>query len=334
MADSRGAVVDGLPRQMRYGASAERRSVGLRTAACDGMETERTTMIVYRCEDSLEGIFTAIYNAYEERRNHMDTVISTTGEALLFAEDVEVRTDGEKARKVFRTLRRRFGEEDCEWLCLALTSEEPDKAQAAYRTVVDALGRGAGENHLFDSMADPFVNRAYSLGRNAWREYHHLLGFVRFRELEGGILFSRISPRNHILSFLMPHFEDRLPLENFMIYDERRDLLGLHRAGDSWYLIGGTGDPEEAGRLRASPKEAGYQELFRRFCRKITIEERENADLQRNMLPLRFRKNMTEFQETHSKIQNLKMFSQTEVCETNKRREDCGPAFRQNVKIP
>ena len=43
-------------------------------------------MIVYQCEDSLESIFTAIYNAYEERRDHADTRISLTDELLLFAE--------------------------------------------------------------------------------------------------------------------------------------------------------------------------------------------------------------------------------------------------------
>lgn len=252
-------------------------------------------MVVYRCEDSLEGIFTAIYRAYEEKRNHKDTMISVTDEALLFAEDVEVIPDRERAEKVLRTIKRRFGEKDCENLCMALASAEPEKVQAVYRTVVDAFARNAGEGHLFDSMADDNVRKAYLLGKKTWNEYHHLMGFVRFEELEGDILYARIGPKANVLSFLMPHFADRFPMENFMIYDEKRDVLGLHAAGQSWYLMQGMGDPRMEEKFKLSDEEVGYQNLFRFFCRKIMIEERKNPNLQRNLLPLRFREYMTEF---------------------------------------
>ena len=65
----------------------------------------------------------------------------------------------------------------------------------------------------------------------------HLKGFTRFSELENGVLYSKISPKNNILAFLMPHFVDRFPMENFMIYDERRNLFGIHPAQRDWYLI-------------------------------------------------------------------------------------------------
>lgn len=56
-------------------------------------------MVVYRCEDSLEGIFTAIYRAYEEKRNHTDTLICITEEVLLFSEDIEVMPGEGTGRK-------------------------------------------------------------------------------------------------------------------------------------------------------------------------------------------------------------------------------------------
>lgn len=62
-------------------------------------------MTVYRCQDSLEGIFTAIYQAYEEKRNHEDTILSLSEDPMLFAEDVSVLPDEEKTRKVMNTLR-------------------------------------------------------------------------------------------------------------------------------------------------------------------------------------------------------------------------------------
>lgn len=252
-------------------------------------------MTVYRCEDSLEGIFTAVYNAYEDKREHSETTISLTDELFLFAEYVEVQTDREKAVKVMRTLERQFGEEDYLWLCYALASEETDKAQAVYQTIVKGLKGKVARNHLFDNLACNSVNRAFALGRAASRECHHLMGFVRFQELEGGILYAGIGPKNNILTFLMPHFADRFPMENFMIYDDVRGILGLHPAGRAWYLVQDAENPENAENFKLSDQEREYRELFQYFCHKIAIEERKNPKLQRNMLPLRFREYMVEF---------------------------------------
>lgn len=280
-------------------------------------------MTVYRCEDSLEGIFTAIYLAYEEKRDHEDTYLALNDEPMLFAEDVQVLPDWEKTGKVMNTLNRRFGEKDYLSLCMALASEDEEKAQAVYRTVVDGLKRKVNAGHLFDNLADDSVNKAFALARNTVREIDHLKGFARFQELENGVLYSRIGPKNNILTFLMPHFADRLSIENFVMYDDRRNLFGIHPAGRQWVLFCGednglseamdsgdrgfgakasgingaeSNDPEDKfPKLKFSAEELQYQELFRDFCHAITIEGRRNVQLQRNMLPLRFREYMVEF---------------------------------------
>lgn len=252
-------------------------------------------MIVYRCEDTLEGIFTAIYNAYEEKRNHSDTLIRLDDELYLFAEYVDVHTDEEKAIKVMRTLERKFGEQNYMWLCYALAAAAQDKAQAVYQTVVEGLKRKVPRDHLFDGLAMEYVNRTFVLARGVNNECLHLKGFLRFQELENGILYASIGPKNNVLAFLMPHFADRFPMENFMIYDEKRGILGLHPAGHEWYLMSNSDNPKEALAFRLSEEEEVYRELFSYFCRKIGIEERKNPKLQRNMLPLRFREYMVEF---------------------------------------
>ena len=92
----------------------------------------------------------------------------------------------------------------------------------------------------------------------------------------------------------MPHFADRLPLENFIIYDDKRELYGVHPVGKDWYLVSGMErKPEEE--LRMSEKEEQFQDLFTMFCRTIAIEERRNLKLQQQMLPLRFQEYMVEF---------------------------------------
>ncbi len=258
-------------------------------------------MIVYQCEDSLESIYTAIYNAYEEQRDHGDTRISLKEELVLFGEYVPVTADPEKSAKVMRTLRRKFGEKDFESVCLALSSPAEDKGQAVYQTIVKGLAGKVRPGRLLSNLADPDCNRVFALARTAWRELHHLYGFLRFEEVREGILYAVICPENHVLTFVMVHFSDRFPMENFIIYDEKRGLFGVHPAGGEWYLTNCGTEDSEAGTLRVSGKEQQIQELFRRFCDTIGICERENRNLQRNMLPLRFREYMVEFEQGPNK---------------------------------
>jgi len=251
-------------------------------------------MVVYRCEDCLESIFTAIYQAYEEKRSHEETVLDLSGDPILFAEDVLVLPDRDKTRKVIDTLVRRFGEDDYIYLCMALASEDAEKAQAVYRTVVDGLRRKCCRGRLFDNLANPYVHKAFALGRGVGTEAGRQKQFLRFQELESGVLYSKIGPKNDVLALIMPHFADRLPVENFVIYDEIRNLFGVHPAGRQWYLLRGE-DAFVPLKLHYTKEEEQYQELFRQLCRAITIDERGNAKLQQGMLPLRFREYMVEF---------------------------------------
>lgn len=256
-------------------------------------------MYIYRCEDSLESIFTAIYNVYEDRHSGDEVFLALDREPRLFAVEVEVKPDATKYSKVIRTIRRKFGEENYYSLCLALSSPDGEKAQAVYKTVAQGLEKGCRWGHLLDNLADIYVNKTFSLARNASRECCHLEGFARFEEMESGLLYSRIEPRNNLLAFLMTHFTDRFPEENFVLHDVGRNLYGLHRSGEmrngeeAWYLLQGEEFVPEY--VQISSAEIKYQMLFKYFCEKIAIDARRNPALQRNMLPLHFREFMTEF---------------------------------------
>lgn len=253
-------------------------------------------MYVYRCQDTLESIFTAIYKVYEDRRSREEVLLSLDDEPMLFSTEITVEADEMRCGKVIRTLRDRFGADDYEDICLALTSPDMEKAQAVYGTVAAGLRNRCGRGHLFDSLTDADVHKAFKLARNAGRENCHLRGFTRFEELEQGIMYARIGPRNNLLSFLMPHFADRFPEENFVLHDDTRNLFGVHPAAghEAWYLL--RGEELSAENFQLSAEEYKYQALFKDFCRSIAIGERRNLELQRGMLPLRFREYMTEFQ--------------------------------------
>lgn len=113
------------------------------------------------CEDSQEGIFTGIYEAYAQKCDHDSTRIQLgeEGNLCLFAEYREIVPDIQKADKVRRTVLTRFGEECYEQICYALSSWETDKGQAVYQTVVEGL-KGRIRGSLMDHLGNRYVHRA------------------------------------------------------------------------------------------------------------------------------------------------------------------------------
>ena len=249
------------------------------------------------CEDSLEGIFTAIYDAYalKEGHEHIHVQVGEEDNYRLFASYLYSQPDSVKTNKVIRTLRNRLGEEVYLTICRAAASFYPDKGEAVYRTVVEGITAGSGRRTM-DNLRNPYVTRTFELARRTANEAHHEIEFLRFKELEQGVLYAKIGPENNVLSFIMPHFADRLAPENFMIHDEKRGLFGVHPAREEWYLVSGTEEFVQES-LKWSEEEMKYQELFTLFHKTVAIKERENRHLQRQMLPLRFQDYMVEFDQ-------------------------------------
>lgn len=245
------------------------------------------------CEDSFEGILSGIYDAYADHRNPDETELQVGDDVnlRLFVEYHRIIPDEKKAVKVSRTLKEKLGEEVVYDLNNALASEDHEKANAVYHTVALAL-QGKGKA-IMDYLQNDNVRKVFELSRNVWGEVHHMYGFLRFEELEGNILYARINPVNNIITMLAPHFADRFPLENFVIFDERRDLYIIHPSKRDWFLT--KASEEDIAKAEYSEREKKIAALFRHFVNTIAIESRTNLNLQRNMLPLRFRPNMTEF---------------------------------------
>lgn len=256
--------------------------------------------VVFLCENSIEGILTGVYDAWVEAiasgLGHDHCRLTTeVDQPELFCIYREIPTDSQKAGKVIRTLRRRLGEEVYECLCYAMSSREPDKAEVVYKTIVAGLSMKRGYRVL-DQVTNPYVARCFDLKRNVGGEIHREVEFLRFRELENGVLLAKIHPKNDVLMYLGPHFSDRLPLENFLIYDMNRKKALFHEKEKDWYMMNALElDADMADRV--STEEEYYQDLFRLFCRTISIESRENRALQRQFLPLYFRDVMPEFAE-------------------------------------
>lgn len=252
---------------------------------------ERT---IFLCEDTPEGIFTGVYDAWASRRghSHVKLKLNQMDTMELFSEYVSVAPDAEKAEKVRRSIQRKIGIPAWQAVYRSVLSWEESKADDIYRFLVGGFYYGS---QVMGMLAEPAVMRIVELDRAVANEAHYYKEFLRFSESgsENRILCAKMRPKNQVLPLVTHHFAQRLSGENFLILDVGRGLASLHPAGRDWILAELTPAQAEA---VPDPGEDDCGELWRTFFQSIAIRQRENSRLQRGNLPLRYREFMNEFE--------------------------------------
>ena len=264
---------------------------------------------IFVCEGTQEGIFTAVYEAFYSGIPRDDISLQTEGEFEynLFCEYTYVKSDGIKAFKVIDTLKKRFSAEVNDNIFYAILSGESDRADVIYKFIVKLFKYG---DNVIYNIGDEVIARIFDLNRNVSREAHHFLGFLRFEEIENGILYAVYSPKNRITPILAGHFADRLNTENFIIVDNmhreaafysKQTGIVLRMLEDSDMKDMLNVEADVKGHINSSDS---FKRLWSVFFNSVNIKERENIALQRNNIPLRFRTYMPEFNETEKNCKN------------------------------
>lgn len=248
------------------------------------------------CEDSIEGIFSGVYYIYEKKYEKISIELKVEGNNQnyeLFTIDEFVPVNIQNAVKVARTVQRRFGWEVYDTLLrVALSKEREHKAQAVFETIRYGISNNMATN-LLDHLKRKEIYQVFQLNRTVANEANRYIEFIRFQELLNGVLYARIAPENNVLPLLADHFTDRLKNENFVIYDENRKQALAYSQKKQWEIYQNIMVEEE--QLQMSECEESMKELWKTFYQSIAIPERSNLQLQRQLLPLKFRKFMTEF---------------------------------------
>ena len=252
---------------------------------------------ILQCEDSIEGIFSAVYAAWELKYGHENTALQISGtegtNIELFSTYIKLQPDAEKAEKVLNTIRRKCSDRVYESLFHAACADAADKADAIYRYIQVALQMGS---KVLNHLTDPAVVRIMELSRAVGNAEHHYLGFLRFIEIPGNILLARYEPKPRLTELIMPHFVERFPEERFVIWDTRRNVAGVHVPGENYIMLQ-LSENQVAVLKQYSEDNIKAEQMWKTFVDHISIKERENKKLQQNNLPLHFRTYMPEFNE-------------------------------------
>jgi len=140
-----------------------------------------------------------------------------------------------------------------------------------------------------DMLTHDVVHTITKSAQGAQREGHFYKEFLRFSEYSKALV-AVIELKNFVLPLIAPHFCDRFPSEQLMIYDKTNKHVFIYQDGQSSLIPLENLELPETG-----AEEEEYRALWRRFYNTIAIEGRYNPKLRINNMPKRYWAHMTEF---------------------------------------
>ena len=160
---------------------------------------------IYICTDTVTGLCSALHDAWKENRDN-DAGIEIRGKTQqqLFCEYRTVAECEQKALRLERMIKRHMGYNTYWDIYHALLADDGEKGTAVFKTM--QASRDIRDSHkIMDHLSHPDVAKVFALSRSVSNEAHMYEEFIRFRELENGILFSEITPKAQVLTCVADH---------------------------------------------------------------------------------------------------------------------------------
>ncbi len=243
-------------------------------------------MLVYIYDGSFEGILTAVFEAFYRKEQPDAVVPEYNMQQDMLASYVYIKTDPAKSDRVYTAIWKKISSDALKNVYHTFLSEDLQAGTLIYRYL--RLGWKMGRE-VDDHLSNDTVFKIMDINRRVGFEVHRLLGFVRFRQVEGGVYYSSISPDNNIIELLAPHFAERLSDQKWIIHDIKREFAALYNM-KQWIISEFSVDdiPD------ATEDEKLYSKLWKRFFATLEIPSRSNPRLQRQLLPRRYWDHLTE----------------------------------------
>ena len=279
-------------------------------------------MIVYVFDGSLDGLLTAVFDSFF-RHQQPDYLLterlrvgehgSGMGEQLpLFAEEIyEVKTNSEKAERVWKGLEKQLSKEGLQMITLSWLSEERSLNQPLFNFICKVFRLKVKD--LERNASDPDVLEVRNTCRRVLHEQLRMKQFIRFQKAKDGTYLAVVSPDHNVLPLIISHFQDRFNDQPWLIYDAKRHYGYYYSLAPASSPVGEGRDDkvirvtfeDEAtlpfdlsnGKLDVdalSENDKLFQDLWRTYFKAICIKERMNPKKQLSDMPRRYWRYMTE----------------------------------------
>ena len=125
---------------------------------------------IYICTDSVTGIFSAVYEAWKERRREGASGIAIRGsvEPQLFCEYREIPENESRAEAVVRMILTNLGRDVYHHIYYAALSRDDEKGEAILGTLLAARKLGQPRN-IMEHLGNPAVEKVFELSRSVGR---------------------------------------------------------------------------------------------------------------------------------------------------------------------
>ncbi len=265
-------------------------------------------MTVYVFDGTMDGLLTAVFDAYALKEQPEELLKS--GDALpLFCERrYQVATDEDKAQRVWAGLEKRLEREALKLISVSWLSELQELSSPLFHYIYKVFKQG----DISRNFADPDVLSVTNIARRVLHEQLRMKQFIRFQKAKDGTYLAVVAPDHNVLPLITDHFSDRFNDQPWLIYDAKRHYGYYYDGGTKVQGCGGTKPIRitfedeaavpfslENGKLNEevlSSDDQLLQDLWRTYFKAICIKERMKPRKQLQDMPRRYWKYMTEKQ--------------------------------------
>lgn len=252
-------------------------------------------MLVFVFDGTFEGLLTAVFDAYS-RKSFPEALVREGAVLPMFCDGChEVVTDAEKSDRVWRGLGRKLSAAALSAVATSFLCELPDYDIILFRYICRAVNSPVS---IETDFSDSDVVEVTRMVRRVRYEAMRVKQFLRFQKAADGTYFALMEPLYNVLSMAVGHFVDRFSTMTFVIYDKRRSCGYYYDGHEVRYVTMPDTLPHIAtGRLDESMMDADeklFQDMWRTYFKAIAIKERINPRKQRQDMPVRFWKYLTE----------------------------------------
>jgi len=253
-------------------------------------------MIIFHYDKTFEGLLTAVFDAYNRKTFPNKLLGLEELEPLFVDESYTVVTDEEKSGRVWKGLAKKLSLITRNMLSYVWMSELPGSDELIFRYIRKALD---SKHSIEMNFADDDVLQMRNVAQKVNKEKCRLIELVRFQKAADDIFFAPVSPDHNSLPLTLDHFTDRFADQKWIIYDTKRNYGYYYDMKTVTEMTLDSHDLFPEGKLdekRMAEDEKLFQELWKGYFKSMTIKERINLKLQRQHMPQRYWKYLTEKQ--------------------------------------
>lgn len=253
-------------------------------------------MIIFHYDKSFEGLLTAVFDAYN-RKTFPDKLLDLEEVEPLFVDvSYTVITQDDKSERVWKALGKKIQLGARNMITYVWLSELPGSDELIFRYIRKTFD---SKHSIEMNFTDDDVLQMKNVAQKVSKEQMRMIELVRFQKSADDIFFAPVSPDHNSLPLTLDHFKDRFADQKWIIYDTKRNYGYYYDLKTVTEMTLDSTGLFPAGKLDENlmaEDEKLYQELWKGYFKSMTIKERINLKLQRQHLPKRYWKYLTEKQ--------------------------------------